>query len=62
MFGLINANMINHRLKKIMKVAVAGISSCFFMASCENNVNDVKNLEKEERWSRYWKECRDIYE
>lgn len=38
--------MINHRLAKIIQWAVAGISSCFFMASCENNVNDVKNLGK----------------
>lgn len=38
--------MINHRVKNLFKWAVAGISSCFFMASCENNLNDVKSLGK----------------
>jgi lipopolysaccharide export system protein LptC len=46
MFGLINVNMINHTSKNLFKIAVALISSCFFMASCENNVNDVKDLGK----------------
>ena len=38
--------MINLTLKNLFKIAVAGISSCFFMVSCENNINDVKNLGK----------------
>jgi len=44
MFGLINANMINTLLYKNTKLAVALLSSCFFMLSCENNVNDVQAL------------------
>lgn len=38
--------MIRHSIKKQIKLAVAIISSCFFMASCENNVNEVRNLGK----------------
>jgi LPS export ABC transporter protein LptC len=44
MFGLINANMINTLFYKNTKLAVALLSSCFFMLSCENNVNDVQAL------------------
>jgi LPS export ABC transporter protein LptC len=44
MFGLINANMINSLLYKNTKLAVALISSCFFMLACENNVNEVQAL------------------
>jgi len=38
--------MISHSYKKFNHRAVAIISSCFFMASCENNVNEVRNLGK----------------
>ena len=38
--------MISHSYKKFNHWAVALISSCFFMASCENNVNEVRNLGK----------------
>ena len=38
--------MISHSYKKFNQWAVALISSCFFMASCENNVNEVRNLGK----------------
>jgi LPS export ABC transporter protein LptC len=44
MFGLINANMINPLFNKNTKLAVALISSCFFMLACENNVNEVQAL------------------
>jgi LPS export ABC transporter protein LptC len=44
MFGLINANMINPFFNKNTKLAVALISSCFFMLACENNVNEVQAL------------------
>jgi LPS export ABC transporter protein LptC len=44
MFGLINANMINTLFNKNTKLAVAFISSCFFMLACENNVNEVQAL------------------
>ena len=44
MFGLINANMINTLFNKKTKLAVALISSCFFMVACENNVNEVQAL------------------
>ena len=44
MFGLINANMINNLLYKNTKLAVALLSSCFFMLACENNVNEVQAL------------------
>ena len=44
MFGLINANMINTLFYKNTKLAVALLSSCFFMLACENNVNDVQAL------------------
>jgi LPS export ABC transporter protein LptC len=44
MFGLINVNMINNIFYKNTKLAVALISSCFFMLSCENNVNEVQAL------------------
>ena len=36
--------MINNLLYKNTKLAVALLSSCFFMLSCENNVNDVQAL------------------
>jgi LPS export ABC transporter protein LptC len=36
--------MINQSLNKILKIAVACISSCFFMTSCENDVDAVKAL------------------
>ena len=36
--------MINRKLNTFLILAVTGISSCFFMESCENNVNDVKAL------------------
>lgn len=44
MFGLINVNMINTSLYKNTKLAVALLSSCFFMMACENNVNEVQAL------------------
>lgn len=43
-FGLINENMISNRIHTFLILAVTGISSCFFMESCENNVNEVKAL------------------
>ncbi|MEI7588476.1 MAG: LPS export ABC transporter periplasmic protein LptC [Chitinophagia bacterium] len=48
MCGLINANMINNSLYTTFKLAVACMGSCFFMLSCENNVNDVKALSTNE--------------
>ena len=36
--------MINTLFYKNTKLAVALLSSCFFMLSCENNVNDVQAL------------------
>ncbi len=36
--------MINQKINTFLILAVTGISSCFFMESCENNVNDVKAL------------------
>ncbi len=36
--------MINIQYYKTIRLAVAFTSSCFFMLSCENNVNDVKAL------------------
>jgi LPS export ABC transporter protein LptC len=36
--------MINTLFNKNTKLAVALISSCFFMLSCENNVNEVQAL------------------
>ena len=44
MFGLINVNMINTSLYKNIRLAVALMSSCFFMLACENNVNEVQAL------------------
>ena len=44
MFGLINVNMINTLFNKHIKLAVALLSSCFFMLACENNVNEVQAL------------------
>ena len=44
MYGLINVNMINTLFKKNTKLAVALLSSCFFMLACENNVNEVQAL------------------
>ena len=36
--------MINRNAYKIFKIAVACLSSCFFMAACENDVDAVKAL------------------
>ena len=36
--------MINKYFHKIIRLAVAWLGSCFFMLSCENNVNEVKAL------------------
>jgi LPS export ABC transporter protein LptC len=36
--------MINTLFKKNTKLAVALLSSCFFMLACENNVNEVQAL------------------
>ena len=36
--------MINSSHQKILKIAVACLSSCFFMAACENDVDAVKAL------------------
>jgi len=36
--------MINTTHHKILKIAVACLSSCFFMAACENDVDAVKAL------------------
>ena len=36
--------MINRNAYKIFKIAVASLSSCFFMAACENDVDAVKAL------------------
>ncbi len=36
--------MINSNPMKLIKIAVACIGSCFFMASCENDINAVKAL------------------
>jgi LPS export ABC transporter protein LptC len=36
--------MINQSFNKILKIAVACISSCFFMTACENDVDAVKAL------------------
>lgn len=36
--------MINSTTPKILKLAVAFVSSCFFMAACENDVDAVKAL------------------
>jgi LPS export ABC transporter protein LptC len=44
MFGLINVNMINTSMYKNIRLAVALMSSCFFMLACENNVNEVQAL------------------
>jgi LPS export ABC transporter protein LptC len=44
MYGLINANMIKRLVNIKIITAVTLMGSCFFMASCENNVNDVKAL------------------
>jgi len=44
MYGLINVNMINTLFNKNTKLAVALLSSCFFMLACENNVNEVQAL------------------
>lgn len=38
--------MINHRHTNIFKLAVALLVSCFFITSCENNMNDVQSLGK----------------
>ena len=43
-FGSINVNMTNRTGYTILKIAVACLSSCFFMASCENDVDAVKAL------------------
>jgi LPS export ABC transporter protein LptC len=44
MFGSINVNMINRLFNYKILMAVTLMSSCFFVASCENNVNEVKAL------------------
>jgi LPS export ABC transporter protein LptC len=44
MFGSINVNMINRIINYKILTAVTLMSSCFFMTSCENNVNEVKAL------------------
>jgi LPS export ABC transporter protein LptC len=44
MFGLTNANMINRLVNIKIITAVTLLSSCFFIMSCENNVNEVKAL------------------
>ena len=44
MFGLTNANMINRLFFNKTRLAVALVSSCFFMFACENNVNEVQAL------------------
>jgi LPS export ABC transporter protein LptC len=44
MFGSTNVNMINRNIILKIITAVTLTSSCFFMASCENNMNDVKAL------------------
>ena len=36
--------MINTLLYKNIRLAVALVSSCFFMLACENNVNEVQAL------------------
>lgn len=36
--------MTNSNAPKILKLAVAFVSSCFFMAACENDVDAVKAL------------------
>ena len=36
--------MTNPSISKILKIAVACLSSCFFMAACENDVDAVKAL------------------
>ena len=36
--------MTNTTRYTILKIAVACLSSCFFMASCENNINEVKAM------------------
>ena len=40
--------MINNSLYTTIKLAVACMSSCFFMLACENNVNEVKALSAKE--------------
>ena len=44
MFGSTNVNMINNNVILKIITAVTLTSSCFFMASCENNVNEVRAL------------------
>ena len=36
--------MINTKINILYKAAVTLLGSCFFMAACENNINDVKAL------------------
>ena len=36
--------MTSHKVNSIIKMAVTLISSCFFIAACENNLDEVKNL------------------
>lgn len=36
--------MTSHKVNSIIKLAVTLISSCFFIAACENNLDEVKNL------------------
>jgi LPS export ABC transporter protein LptC len=44
MCGSIKENMINSISHKIIKIAVACVSSCFFMTACENDIDAVKAL------------------
>ena len=36
--------MINRISNKVLRIAVASLSSCIFLLACENNVNEVKAL------------------
>jgi LPS export ABC transporter protein LptC len=40
--------MISRKFYNIITIAVTSISSCFFMTSCENNINEVKALSSRE--------------
>ena len=44
MCGSIKENMTNSISHKIIKIAVACVSSCFFMTACENDIDAVKAL------------------
>ena len=47
MFGSSNVNMINPCMKKY-KIIAALTMGCFFVFSCENDIEQVKNLNKKE--------------